>query len=530
MRRIIGPLLALLTLTGAYLYGFPAPTLVLRRRRHRPRRRRPRRGGVARAAGACGRHAVVARAGGVGRRLARRGGRPGDRQDRRDAALSPARPGAHRRERGRHRDPLGGAPRPHGASHQPGRSTARTCRQPRTATTWAGLQRGTTAGGIGRRRRRHRCRGVRRVVRARSAVAPVLPDSEPHAAARGDDAGRAWARRARSSRARSGRPTASRSSAASSWTRRRASAATATSTSSGTARRTTSRRSTTSGTASPSSTCRTSIGTEAVEVVRRLPRSGAAVQRPDGHARSKRSLHTPEAQAGLGCVACHAIVDGRQHDGPGRLHDGVPDAVGPRRERAAGDAVPPRLPREGESRAAPPRVPEAVHEGPGGGLLLHVPQGPPRRAGEQLPLDPRLQRLRQLAGERRLGHGRAVVLLPAEVAALRRLPHAEGRVERLRQQARARLARTASRRRTRRCRRRTRTSRQLDAVTQLPEGQAGHRWTSSPSARRSRASEAGAMVPGSELVDDLRGRRRRRDGERRAAAARHATWRRSPRR
>src|SRR5215207_2760571 len=27
MRRIIGPLLALLTLTGAYLYGFPAPTL-----------------------------------------------------------------------------------------------------------------------------------------------------------------------------------------------------------------------------------------------------------------------------------------------------------------------------------------------------------------------------------------------------------------------------------------------------------------------------------------------------------------------
>ncbi len=28
MRRIIGPLLALLTLTGAYLYGFPAPTLV----------------------------------------------------------------------------------------------------------------------------------------------------------------------------------------------------------------------------------------------------------------------------------------------------------------------------------------------------------------------------------------------------------------------------------------------------------------------------------------------------------------------
>ena len=28
MRRLIGPLLALLTLTGAYLYAFPAPTLL----------------------------------------------------------------------------------------------------------------------------------------------------------------------------------------------------------------------------------------------------------------------------------------------------------------------------------------------------------------------------------------------------------------------------------------------------------------------------------------------------------------------
>ena len=49
-----------------------------------------------------------------------------------------------------------------------------------------------------------------------------------------------------------------------------------------------------------------------------------------------------------------------------------------------------------------------------GGVLLGVPQGAPGRAGEPLPLGPRLQRLRQLAGQRRLGTGRAVVLLSGE--------------------------------------------------------------------------------------------------------------------
>ena len=53
-----------------------------------------------------------------------------------------------------------------------------------------------------------------------------------------------------------------------------------------------------------------------------------------------------------------------------------------------------------------------------------MPQGPPRRAGQRLPLVPRLQRLRQLAGVGRVGRGRALVLLPAEAAEVRRLPHA----------------------------------------------------------------------------------------------------------
>ena len=49
------------------------------------------------------------------------------------------------------------------------------------------------------------------------------------------------------------------------------------------------------------------------------------------------------------------------------------------------------------------------------GILRILPQGAPRRAGESLPLAPRLQRVRQLAGQRRLRPGRALVLLPAEV-------------------------------------------------------------------------------------------------------------------
>ena len=66
-----------------------------------------------------------------------------------------------------------------------------------------------------------------------------------------------------------------------------------------------------------------------------------------------------------------------------------------------------------ESGAAPPLVHEAVHAAGLGGVLRDVPQGAPRRAGERLPVVPRVQRLRQLAGERRVGAGRAIVLLPA---------------------------------------------------------------------------------------------------------------------
>ena len=64
------------------------------------------------------------------------------------------------------------------------------------------------------------------------------------------------------------------------------------------------------------------------------------------------------------------------------------------------------------------------------GVLLIVPQGASGRAGEQLSLVPRLQRVRQLAGQRRVRPGRALVLLSAEAAGLPGLPHAAYQVER----------------------------------------------------------------------------------------------------
>ena len=64
------------------------------------------------------------------------------------------------------------------------------------------------------------------------------------------------------------------------------------------------------------------------------------------------------------------------------------------------------------------------------GVLLVVPQGASRRAGERLPLDPRLQRLRQLAGIGVSGQGARSFYYPPAAAAVRRLPHAAGRLER----------------------------------------------------------------------------------------------------
>ncbi len=125
----------------------------------------------------------------------------------------------------------------------------------------------------------------------------------------------------------------------------------------------------------------------------------------------KEQIDTPEAQAGLGCISCHAITSVRQHDGQRRFHHGVPAAPRAGEQQEPGGPHDGPLPDLSQSRAAPADLPEAVHARLGG-VLRGLPQGAPRRAGELLPLVPRLQRLRQLAGERRLGSGRALVLLP----------------------------------------------------------------------------------------------------------------------
>ena len=208
-----------------------------------------------------------------------------------------------------------------------------------------------------------------------------------------------------------------------------AAGATRTSTSSGSRRRTTSRRSTTSGTASRSSTCRTSsarsrrsgapaatitrCSSTAASIGRSRSRSTRRKRRPGSAARRATRSRTCGSTMGQGdfTIEYPPLHDLAASDEP------VP-AV---RARSAD------LPR---SRAASRDLPQAVPSRADAGVLLVLPQGPSRRAGEQLPLVPRLQRLRQLAGVRRVGPGRALVLLPAEAAEVRRLPHAARRVER----------------------------------------------------------------------------------------------------
>ena len=256
MRRIIGPLLALLTLTGAYLYGFPAPTLVVRSHRHRPRRRRPRRGGVARAAGACGRHeswparvgwAAVALGAAAGLAIVKTGGtlpyRPLVLVHIASSVAGIVILSAERLARmGR---PISPADRPLG----PGVIRERQASGPgfsagRLLAALAAVAVVTAAVGYGawyvREVRWHQSYRIQN---------PTLPPAAMTQEGLGEK-GPFFPSSIRT-------PDGKKIKSSFFMTRRRAGAATATSTSSGTARRTTSRRSTTSGTASRSSTCRT---------------------------------------------------------------------------------------------------------------------------------------------------------------------------------------------------------------------------------------------------------------------------------
>ncbi|MEZ5283733.1 MAG: multiheme c-type cytochrome [Vicinamibacterales bacterium] len=138
----------------------------------------------------------------------------------------------------------------------------------------------------------------------------------------------------------------------------------------------------------------------------------------------KEQIDTPEARAGLACTSCHSIasMDGSMGNA------GFTIAYPPLHELASS--------RNPVIRVAdrfltyldpePHRKTFAVHARGRLGVLRGVPQGAPRRARQRLPLDARVQRLRQLAGQRRVGPGRALLLLPRQILDLRGLPHAEG--------------------------------------------------------------------------------------------------------
>ena len=133
----------------------------------------------------------------------------------------------------------------------------------------------------------------------------------------------------------------------------------------------------------------------------------------------KDQIDTPEAQNGLGCVSCHSItrVDSTMGNGGFTIeYPPLHDLASSHNKyiRAMDYFLTYLDPEPHRKTFMKPfmRLDSAEY-------LLHVPQSPPRCAGEQLPLDSRLQRLRQLAGERCLGPGRAVVLLSAQDIDLR---------------------------------------------------------------------------------------------------------------
>ena len=225
--------------------------------------------------------------------------------------------------------------------------------------------------------------------------------------------------------------------------RRPAGAATRTSTTSGTRRRTTSRRSTTSGTASRSSTCRTwsarsrRSGARAATTMRC---SSTAASTGRSRSRSTRRKRRPAWPARRATRSSHV----QQLDGAGRLRRSSTRrcTTWPRARTRCSAGRTTQLVYLAP-RAAPRHLHEAVPPRADRRVLLVVPQGAPRRAGERLPLVPRLQRLRQLAGLGRVGPGRALVLLPAAAAEVRRLPHAARRLERSGGEERQGASRTA---------------------------------------------------------------------------------------
>ena len=251
----------------------------------------------------------------------------------------------------------------------------------------------------------------------------------------------------------------------------------------------------------------------------------------------KEQIDTPEAQAGLGCMSCHAIVHVGSSMGNADFTRGVSAAA---RTRLQPQPVHPRdglLPDLPQSQAAQGDLPEAVHARPIRGILLGLPQGAPRRSGEQLPLAARLQRLRQLAGQRRFRPGRAVVLLSAQnawsapIATCRWLPRTTPAT------AMAKCTRTASPPRIPRLPYANQDEAQLQGYRGLPQIRLHHGRYLRRLARRATAAGTADDAPQRHRAGELhvrRGRggravRRRRDPRRGQGRRARSTHRRAPR-
>ncbi len=144
----------------------------------------------------------------------------------------------------------------------------------------------------------------------------------------------------------------------------------------------------------------------------------------------KQIVHRPESQAGLGCMMCHSIADVKSTMGQGDFYLEYPKLHELAASKNPVVRTLARFPDQAESGAASPRLSQALHAHADGGVLLQLPQGSSGCASESLSLDSRLQRIRQLAGQRSLRAGRAVVLLSGEALAVRRLPYAADEVDR----------------------------------------------------------------------------------------------------
>ena len=241
-----------------------------------------------------------------------------------------------------------------------------------------------------------------------------------------------WRRRARGRARRSGRlrraPTPAASSPPiSSWIPSSAANATRISTSSGKARCITLHRSITSSTAPPFSTCRRRAAPKAASgapAATTTPSSSTAASSAPSRSRSKRRKRR------TGSAASPAT---RLYTSTAPWATAISQIMYPPLHRLASshnpllhkvDAFLTYLNPEPHRRTfLKPFMREDTSE-----YLRGVPQGAPGPARESIPLAARLQRVRQLAGERRFRPGRAIVLLSGQTLRLRRLPHAAGAI------------------------------------------------------------------------------------------------------